>query len=121
VNARRQRARGTGGRPAGDASAFERWLGDGLAPDASDAAAGRMLADAWRDRRRAMDGSAAGTVAFARRRRAWWWASMTVAATTVAAVVLVAVVAWPTPAAVDGSALAASYLEAMGTLPSGAP
>lgn len=121
MNARRPRVRGTGGRPAGDASAFERWLGDGLAPDASDAAAGRVLAEAWRDRRRALDGSAPRTIAFARRRRAWWWASVTVAATMVAAVVLVAVVAWPTPAAVDGSALAASYLEAMGTLPSGAP
>jgi len=116
VNARRQRARGTGDRPAGDASAFERWLGDGLAPDAGDAAAGRLLAEAWRDRRRALAGSPPRTTAFARHPRAWWWASV-----TVAAVALVAVVAWPTPAAVDGSALAASYLEAMGTLPSGAP
>lgn len=121
MNADRPRVRGTGGRPAGDASAFERWLGDGLAPDASDAAAGHLLAEAWRDRRRALDGSAPRAVAIAGRRRARWWVSVTVAATTVAAVALVAVVAWPTPAAVDGSALAASYLDAMGTLPGGAP
>lgn len=117
MSAHGPRARGTGGRPAGDDAAFERWLGDGLAPDASDTAAGRLLAEAWRDRRRAMAGETApGAVDLARQRLAWWWAPL-----TVAAIALVAVAMWPTPAVVDGSALAASYLEAMGALPSGAP
>jgi len=120
VNARDPRARPAGGRPAGGrergAAAFERWLGDGLAPDERDAAAGRRLAEAWRDRRRALDGSTPGTAAAARRLRAWWWAPM-----AVAAVALVAVLAWPTPTVVDGAALAESYLEAMGALPTGTP
>jgi ferric-dicitrate binding protein FerR (iron transport regulator) len=104
-------------RRSGDAAAFDRWLSDGLAPDDQDRAAGRRLADAWRDRRRALDGGAVpGTGASARRRRVWWWAPL-----TVAAIAAVAVVAWPAPTVVDGDALANAYLEAMGALPMGAP
>jgi len=104
-------------RPPGDGAAFERWLAEGMAPDAHDHAAGRLLADAWRDRRRALDREPAfGAVATARRWRVWWWAPV-----TLMAVAVVAVVAWPSPAFVDGDALARAYIDAMGTLPAGSP
>lgn len=101
----------------GDGTGFERWLADGMAPDARDHAAGRLLADAWRDRRRAAaHPPASGMAATLWRRRVWWWAPMTVVA--VAAVV---VVVWPAPGIVDGDALARAYVDAMGALPGGSP
>lgn len=104
-------------RDAGSAEAFDRWLAEGLAPDDHDRAAGRMLADAWRDRRRALD-RADGPVARAappwRRRR--WWAPL-----AVVAIAIVAVASWPTPLVVDEAALAGAYLDAMRALPMGAP
>ena len=100
-----------------EAVPFDRWLAYGLAPDDHDRAAGRVLADAWRDRRRALDRAvASGTTPAERRRRLWRWAPL-----MVVAIAVVAVVSWPTPTVVDDAALAGAYLEAMGTLPSGAP
>lgn len=102
--------------PADDA-AFQRWLNEGMETDAHDHAAGRFLAEAWRDRRRAIDhGPASVAAATARRRRLRWWAPL-----ALAAVAAIAVVAWPSPAFVDGDALAGAYLDAMGTLSEGWP
>lgn len=96
---------------------FERWLADGLSPDDHDRAAGRLLADAWRERRRAFDAAASQrTLASERRRWVWWWAPV-----ALVAVAAVAVVSWPTPIVVDDAALAGAYLDAMGALPLGAP
>lgn len=123
------RAPGSGGpRPwprsdrATGATEFDRWLADGLAPDDHDRAAGRLLADAWRERRRALDGTAGRQVGAERRRLLRWRSPAAVVAVAVVAVVAVAAVAsWPTPVVVDEAALAGAYLDAMGTLPIGAP
>lgn len=101
----------------GEDAAFDRWLADGLSPDDHDRAAGRLLADAWRDRRRAFDAATSQrTHASERRRRVWWWAPV-----ALVAVAAVALVTWPTPIVVDDAALAGAYLDALGALPSGAP
>ena len=102
---------------AGDPAAFDRWLADGLAPDDRDRAAGRLLADAWRDRRRARDrATQPRSVVSERVRRVWWWAPL-----AVVAIAVVAVVSWPVPLVVDDAVLAEAYLDAMSALPLGAP
>lgn len=100
-----------------DDAAFDRWLADGLAPDDRDRAAGRRVADAWRDRRRAIDRAAPASPSgppLVRRR--WSWAPV-----VLAAVAAVLVLAWPAPTVVDDAALASAYLDALGALPLGAP
>jgi hypothetical protein len=101
----------------GELAAFDRWLADGLAPDDHDRAAGRLLADAWRDRRRALDrATPPRSLVSERVRRVWWWAPL-----AVVAIAVVAVVSWPVPLVVDDAVLAEAYLDAMSALPLGAP